>query len=623
MSLFSKLSLSDKRILALFFLFALPTHSMMGRFRTGLQRTQSTHLLDRTPAVCMCSYTVPRPLHNEVVLKSFTKKPSLLFPALALGVCVAYHQNELDRTAAYRAYAQKEFEAPKEQHYFVETCLSMAEDRAAPQTIKRFASFPLQHQTALLSFGSKDLEKYPIIYLKTYISSVVNACQDTPLSFSQEQLNLFSHLPGEWQVRLLVALADRLTDEQATHLVNTLPIHEYIYQGEYYLSFSLSPEQMEIFTRIVLKNGSPELKKQFFYRVYLPLYKKNGTEKYGSERYGCVEGDWQELRKWTDALHLYDPLDQIKTPGPLFSEFNKNLLFKLYTQHDEPNIDGLFPEIAEYVAEEYKHDRIVLFHAHGKDWIALGALYRALDEYKQGRKLPSTFLHTRFWTHSPLSQEDLAKEELQWKHNTDRNTLLFTTLHFADGVQGNNTLWYFITNFDQKTKRGQSINHLIKEMFVELDMVCEYQKLLEKNPTIFQELQAVCDEAIKEQGNYGQLLIISLPKKLARKLSYLSEDSGQRKYTNIDGVKTSDTVTIAEHFERTAFDKQIALKLSEEIINPEAAQKAGVKIIAIDPAAYWRTEKYRKAEAKIQEIIELIKEIRDEKEGVTIQGSPF
>ena len=614
MSLFSKKYLLFKVILSASLCFiALPAHGMMGRLRTAFQKAQQAAASFRTPFVSTCTYTVPQITHNEIALKPFTKKHSFTpwVPALALGVFVAYNQDDSNRWAARQAYAQKEFKEYKDQQFFIDFSISMTSEKKDPEALQRFASFELKHQAALLTFYINFLDKYRDPYIATYISSVLNEAKGTTLSFSQEQLNLFLHLPGEWQAQLLVAFADRLTDEQIIDMVNTPHIINLIQQDEWFSRRKMPPEQMHQFALIVLKNGSPELKKQFFYKVYTHLYQSKGKQIYLSNRYGCVAGDWQELKKWTDALDLYDSLEQVQAEGPLFSDLNKNLLFKLHTPHEHPNIDALLPVIAEYVAEEYKQNRIVLFHAHASDWIGLGALYRTLDEYKHGRKLPRTFFHTRFWTHSPLSEDDVAKKELEWKRGSTQNVLLFTTLHFADGYEGNNTLQYVLESFDQMIKGGICRDDLIEEMFVELGMISEYQKLLEKRPTIFQELCNLCDEAIKEQGNYGELFIISMPKELARKLSYLADDDGRRKNIYIDKVKTSDTVTIAELFRKAPFNKQIILKLSEEIINPEAAEKAGVKIIAVDPAAYWRTEKYRKVEAKIQEIIELIKEMQN------------
>ncbi len=413
------------------------------------------------------------------------------------------------------------------------------------------------------------------------------------------------HLPLKKRILCLVIdYWSKLTKEQLIFLFELALNDPGLLKDLYY-------RQGRLMKSLILTEGSQKLKLHFFYDVLLP-----STGLY----YGIASID-HEL-EWKRAINFYDPFESITVAGPLFSDFDKRFWPKTALYTHKQNFEGLLPDIAEYVAEEYKQDRIVLFHAHAAIWIGLGALYRALDEYKHGRQLSSTFFHTRFWTHSPLSEEEITKKEFKWERNSNRNVLLFTTLHLADGYRGNNTLEYILESYDQISREGISVTSWIKEMFMELDMDSEYQKLLEKKPTIFQELRALCHEATNDQGGYGQLLVISLPKKLASKLSYLSDNDGERTFISIDGIKTSDTVTIAEHFGKTPFNKQFVLKLSEDIINPEAAKKAGVKIVAFDPAAYWRTEKYRKVEAKIQEIIELIRERRDEESAIT-RESPF
>ena len=102
-----------------------------------------------------------------------------------------------------------------------------------------------------------------------------------------------------------------------------------------------------------------------------------------------------------------------------------------------------------------------------------------------------------------------------------------------------------------------------------------------------------------------------MPKEMAKKLSHFADYSGQEDKITINEFPTSDTATIAEHYVQIKLLDHFIIKLSEEITDPIAAAKAGVKIVAFDPTAHQGTEKYLHAQEELRKFVAEVKRLQE------------
>ena len=369
---------------------------------------------------------------------------------------------------------------------------------------------------------------------------------------------------------------------------------------------------------LILKGGSQKLKFYFFYDVLLP----SRYSYYSVPRRSHIENELE----WKRAVNFYDPFENIAVSGPLFSNFDKNYSLKTRLYARKPNFESLLPDIADYVAQEYQKGRIVFFHGQSSIWMFLEKMYRRLYERAFHRKFPEDFISLRFKLHSSLVEEDLARIKAEWRPFREepyRHSLLFANLHLDAGDAGQNTLAYVTENMDQKTNNVHDddfsfVSSFLSDIFKDCGLETIYQKLSESVPNLFVELKKTYKEAIAEQGYYGRLLVISMPRELAQKLSYPANyDGGKRSFlfciTNKEPfttIQTYDTLEIADRYDHMPERNEFVLMLTEELINPDAAKRAGVKIVGFDPAFYWQTEKAMKFERKLDELDTLIETLK-------------
>lgn len=366
--------------------------------------------------------------------------------------------------------------------------------------------------------------------------------------------------------------------------------------------------------KLILNNGTQKLKFYFFYDVLLP----SAYAYYQTPRRSHIENELE----WKTAVGFYDPFENITIPGPLFSHFDKNYSLKTRLYARRQNFEGLLPDIADYVAGEYQKERIVFFHGQHAIWMFLERIYRKIFEIAFRKKFPKDFIALRFKLHSSLVEKDLEHIKAQWQPYREgpyRDSLLFVNLHFDAGDAGGNTLTYVTENLDQKTSNLNDndfsfVSAFLSDIFKECGLETTYQKLSKLYPNIFIELKKTYYKAIAEQGYYGRLLVISMPQELAQKLSYLTDWDGGKKLGRIctknkesfDITRTSDPTLLARHYDTMPERNEFVLMLTEELINPDAAMQAGVKIVGFDPVFYWQTEKAMKWEHKLDEVITLI-----------------
>ncbi len=308
--------------------------------------------------------------------------------------------------------------------------------------------------------------------------------------------------------------------------------------------------------------------------------------------------------------------------GPLFSDFfikNFSKILCVIEEKESENLKALLWDITEYVEQEYKDDRIVFFHGQHSQWAFLGEWFTELSHCVQEREalFGDNFVPFRFSNDSFLTDEEvsmlctngLTKETFEYY----RFSILFANLHLFANSSGSNSWHYVTTNSDQTVgQKRYDFKNALQEMFKNLGLFEEYQMLLSTmssgDKTVFDELYDLYEDAIKDQGDFGRLLMISMSRDTARELAYSTTSGGPLKPIMINGKETTDVVEIADNHNQAPFYHEFAIILSKKILDPKAAQEAGVKIKGIDPTIYQRTEKYMKYVKRRKEVIAWVRE---------------
>lgn len=301
--------------------------------------------------------------------------------------------------------------------------------------------------------------------------------------------------------------------------------------------------------------------------------------------------------------------------GPLFSNYllnNRDYAHQFIIASKHHNHFGkLLPSIFKYVHDEYKQDRIVLFHGQKATWMLLGQLYSALAY----DTIPHNHLPLRFRKNSTLSEEQI--EEIRsrgttynWRQDVEEkeNLPIFTNLHLAANEADDNSWIYALSNQDYS---GDTFfEPMVKKILKATDVCKDDSELTKHDPLIFFGLKRTFETVNKEFGDHGRLILISMDKKMAEKLVYSTGGRSQPKPLTINGKETISATEIAENIDKAPADHQFALIPSQEIINPHAAHKAGVKIVGFHPLTHptvRKTKNYTLHEKKFNQIIGILK----------------
>mgnify|MGYP000535299227 CR=1 FL=1 len=304
---------------------------------------------------------------------------------------------------------------------------------------------------------------------------------------------------------------------------------------------------------------------------------------------------------------LFDPT--LKDQGPLFCQTFNNNNFDKFLDHPWCVFHELLPLISEYVAEEYRQNRIVFFHGQSSVWPFFSDMYRELISLTSGQDFPKDFIHLRFTTQATLTEKDVAYLTQQGVESTPhRPNLLFVNLHLFSNGDGSNSFRYVTNNSDQSTNhdRADFITH-VTAIFKEAGCQAELP-LLEKE--LF-ELKGLYDAAIQEQGNKGTLLVISMPPEIASEIAYSAKPGGFINPITIDGKPTTDPTLIAKNYDQVDFENEYCICLTDRMVDPKNAQQAGIKMKAFDPAITWQTCKTKAYKAALAEFIQKVQTLRN------------
>ena len=270
---------------------------------------------------------------------------------------------------------------------------------------------------------------------------------------------------------------------------------------------------------------------------------------------------------------LFDPT--LKDQGPLFCETFNNNNFDKFLDHSWCVFHELLPLISEYVAEEYRQNRIVFFHGQSSVWPLLTDIYIQLTSLTSGQDFLEDFIPLRFTTQATLTKKDVAYLTQQGVESTPhRPNLLFVNLHLFSNGGGSNSFRYVTNNSDQSTNhdRADFITH-VTAIFKEAGCQAELP-LLEKE--LF-ELKGLYDAAIQEQGNKGTLLVISMPPGIASEIAYSAGPGGFINPITIKGKPTTDPTVIAKTYDEVPFNNEYCICLNQQMLDPKKAQQAGIK----------------------------------------------
>lgn len=368
--------------------------------------------------------------------------------------------------------------------------------------------------------------------------------------------------------------------------------------------------------KVVLEKGSRELRNAFAFYV-VPSQREK-----------------MDIHKWITLLESenYDPLKDYEShegryddPRPVFSK-DRSLTNKAIRQATAsyifPNFEGLLPDILAYVNHEYEQGRRVVFHGRSPDWMFLALLYDALDNEIHDKKSSDNFVPLRFQKHSTLTKEKEKEIRNPCRASDDIldhllfvNNSLFKNERTTDLSNSRDSWLFAAKGMDESANRNynedpQWVKNRIKKIFIDNGMQKEYEQLKTKNPHIFKELKNLFDAAIQEQGNHGQLLVLSMPEEKARQSVYVTNPNGTEQ-----NAWLPEDYALKHRAGPTAIKMgmdEYGIPLTEQFINREVAEKAGIRIVGFDPAVYQRTSNYLKFEQKLQQVIHEMKILHEQ-----------
>ncbi len=274
--------------------------------------------------------------------------------------------------------------------------------------------------------------------------------------------------------------------------------------------------------------------------------------------------------------------------------------------YDFPEVLKVLYQAIDFTAQETQKGNIILFHGQAAQWAFFQNIYREILSIKTNRVLSDDFIALRFNQKTNLNSAhvyDLRTNGVT-NYNQDRFNIFFTAATPFQNGKGSNPYTYLVYNSDQSTKAGRYAGS-IETIFEDNGMKREFDLLVKNNPILFDELEALYEAANKECGDHGNLIALSLPKKLADKLCYPTESGGPVRPATINGKEETNISEIIKHYDQTGKWLEFALILAPEILDPFKAQKAGVIMKYFGPMITNNTKKYQEFKNKLAEIMDL------------------
>ncbi len=324
---------------------------------------------------------------------------------------------------------------------------------------------------------------------------------------------------------------------------------------------------------------------------------------------------FKKLAKRSPFLSLFLPRSRIR--GPLFSDYAMNNLYK-YLAHNlqcetlPPSVQTMLHELIEFTAEEYKKGNIVLFHGQHAQWAFFEKIFNALLYLKHGKKTPPHFTRIRF-TEDPSDLNNCYSGN--YGHfRPNKTDFIFTNLHPAANSGNTNSLNIFLENEDLTAWSTKLNKKYIEAMFYRLGLKEEYCKLKATNPDLFDHLYQTYMAEVVARGNRGRLIAISLSREYASKATYSSGFWGEPKPLSINGTSTTDVVTISDNHDQVDFVHQCVLELIPELINPDLADAAKIKIRGFTtPQNTASSQAHKELETEFAKVMDRIAELYQER----------
>ena len=241
----------------------------------------------------------------------------------------------------------------------------------------------------------------------------------------------------------------------------------------------------------------------------------------------------------------------------------------------------MMPKVTQFVKEQYQEDRIVFFHGQSDLWGYLGMVFDMLAGIKNGQPLPEDFVRLSLQEKPVFESSDQVADirkrgivdgerKYGWRH------ILCTNLHFLANYKDKNSLMFVLRNHDMTQARGVNLEWMVEQMVIELDMLPEYEKLIKEEPKLFTRLYDLYKKDIVARGDFGRLVVVSMPKEVATRLAYSSGTGGRLKSYYVGGEWTTDVVKIAEYYRDMGHENEYVVIMGEEMTNPYKAAQAGV-----------------------------------------------
>ncbi len=285
-------------------------------------------------------------------------------------------------------------------------------------------------------------------------------------------------------------------------------------------------------------------------------------------------------------------------------------IFKNLCSH--PSMLEILHQLAEFTTQETEKENIVLCHGQADQWAFFQNIYRALRAIETKQPFSDDFIALRFNNETNLDQTTVQSLRTHGvkDYTKDRFNILFTTMVPFQNHPGSNSYLYAAHNSDVTTNAGRYTGTLLT-IFEDNGMKEEFEYVQKNHPYFFDKLEKSYKDANADQGNYGNLIAFSLPSNLANTLAYPTRWDGEILPIIINEKPETRMSEIVKHFDQVSKELEIALILAPEILDPNCAAAAGVKIRYFGPMITTETEKYMKFKQKLAEIMTIVKQHYD------------
>jgi hypothetical protein len=118
-------------------------------------------------------------------------------------------------------------------------------------------------------------------------------------------------------------------------------------------------------------------------------------------------------------------------------------------------------------------------------------------------------------------------------------------------------------------------------------------------------------------GHTGRLIVISMPRDVAGKISYAARPGGLLKKMHSNGKQTSNPVEIADYYDEVEDQNEFCVCITTTMLDACKAREAGIAMQTFDLRDFSKTKSWQEYQVALKALLDRVKELYEKRQAFT------